>query len=69
MQVSGTPTDGKITDLMVLAQAIGDNIAIPPVFFQLDFLLVKPDVKTGIGFLKVYHIKIVYQHIRKDGTE
>ena len=69
MQVSGTPTDGKITDLMVLAETIGYNTAIPPVFFQLDFLIVEPDVKTGSGFLKVYHIKIVYQHIRKDGTE
>ena len=69
MQISGTATDGKITDLMIIVETISDDIDIPTVFFQLDFLFIKPYVKTRIASFIVYHIKIVYKHIRKDGTE
>ena len=60
---------GETTDRMIFAEAISYDITGTPVFFQQDFLLLKPYVKTGIGSLKVYHFKIVYQHIRKDGSE
>ena len=48
---------------------MGDDGGIALVFTKLGFLSVQPDVKTGIGFLEVHHVEIVYQHIRKDGSE
>lgn len=33
------------------------------------FFLVKPDVETGVGFLKMVDFEIVDQNIRKDGAE
>ena len=35
----------------------------------MDFFLVKPDVETGVGFLKMVDFEIVDQNIRKDGAE
>ena len=39
------------------------------VLTHLDLLLVEPYVKTSIGLLKLGNVKVVYQHIRKDGTK
>ena len=69
MQIGTTSANGKITDLMVFAKTIGNNIAITFVFFQLDFLFIKPYVKTLVCLLKINHIEIIYKHIREDGTE
>ena len=67
MEPGGTAPDGEVLDGVVIAEAMGDDGGIELVFTKLDFLFVQPDVKTGIGFLEVHHVEIVYQHIRKDG--
>ena len=36
---------------------------------HLNLLLVKPDVETKVGLLKLGNVKVVYQHIRKDGSK
>lgn len=37
--------------------------------FSWTFFFIKVDVKTGSTFVKTNNIKVVYKHIRKDGTE
>lgn len=69
MQIGTASTNGKIADLMILAKTIGYNTAITFAFFHLDFLFVKPYVKTPGCLLNTNHIKILYKHIREDGTE
>ena len=69
MEPGGTAPDGEVLDGVVIAEAMGDDGGIELVFTKLDFLFVQPDVKTGVGFLEVHHVEIVYQHIRKDGLE
>ena len=38
------------------------------VLTQHDLLLVKPDVETGLGLLKIDNVEVVDKHIGKDGT-
>ena len=69
MEIGGTAPDGKVLNGMVLSKTMGYDRRVLLVLTHLDLLLVKPDVKTSVGFLKHGNIKVVYQHIGKDGTK
>ena len=69
MQVSGTATNREVLNGMILSKAVGYDRGVLLVLTHLDLLLVKPDVETKGSLLKLGNIKVVYQHIRKDGTK
>jgi len=69
MQVSGTTTNRKVLNGMILTKNMGYDRGILLVLTHLDLLLVKPDVETKGRLLKLGNIKVVYQHIRKDGSK
>ena len=69
MEMGSTASDGKVLNGMVLTKTMRDDGRVLLVLTHLDLLLVEPYVKTSIGLLKLGNIKIVYQHIGKDGTQ
>ena len=48
---------------------MGYDLGVLLVLTQLNFLLVKPYVETKVSLLKFGNIKVVYQHIWKDGSQ
>ena len=69
MKVGGTTADGKVLDRMVLSEAMGYDPGVLLVLTHLNLLLVKPYVETKVSLLKLGNVKIVYQHIREDGSK
>ena len=69
MQIGGTPTDGKVLNDTVLAEPIRYHGTFVLVITRHDLLLVKIDVETGLGLLKIGNVEVVDKHIRKDDTK
>lgn len=69
MKIGGSAANRIVLYRMVITEAIRYYRFIILVLPKLDLLLVKPDVETAIAFLEIIYIKIVYQHIRKDGSQ
>ena len=69
MKVSGTATNREVLNGMILSKAVGYDRGVLLVLTHLDLLLVKPDVETKVSLLKLGNVKVVYQHIRKDGSK
>ena len=69
MQVSGTATDREVLNGMIISKAVGYDRGVLLILMHLDLLLVEPDVETKGGLLKLGNVKVVYQHIRKDGSQ
>ena len=69
MKVGGTATDREVLDGVVLTETMGYDRGVFLVLTHLDLLLVKPDVETKVFLFKVDNVKVVYQHIGKDGTK
>ena len=62
MEVCGPSTYRIILYGVVIAESVRDYIFVEPVFAKLLFLLIKPDVKTGIAFFKSFNVEVVYQY-------
>jgi hypothetical protein len=69
MQVGGTTTNREVLNGMILSKAMGYDRGVLLVLTQLDLLLVKPYIETKVSLLKLGNVKVVYQHIRKDGSK
>ena len=69
VKVGGATADGKVLDRMVLSEAMGYDPGVLLVLTHLNLLLVKPYVETKVSLLKIGNVKIVYQHIREDGSK
>ena len=69
MEVGRTTTNRKVLNGMILSKTMGYDRGVLLVLTKQDLLLVKPDVETKVCLLKLGNIKVVYQHIRKDGSK
>ena len=69
MEIGSTASDGKVLNGMILSKAMGYYRGVLLVLTHLDLLLVKPYVETKVTLLKPGNVKVVYQHIRKDGSK
>ena len=54
---------------MVFTESMRYNRGVLLVLTHLNLLLVKPYVETEVSLLKSGNIKVVYQHIGKDGSQ
>ena len=69
MEIGSTASDGKVLNGMILSKAMGYDRGVLLVLTHLDLLLVKPYVETKGSLLKLGNVKVVYQHIGKDGAQ
>ena len=69
MEVGGAAAKKEVLDDAILAETVGDDRMVVAVLTKLNLLFVKPYVETEVAFLKFYNIKVVYQHIREDGSK
>ena len=59
MKISGTASYRKVLDGVIITKTIRYYRLVLLILSELNFLLVKPNVKTGVGLLKMINIKII----------
>lgn len=68
MQICGPAAYRKITDGMIITKTVGYDILVESILIHLFGLFIKPYIKSIVCLFKTVYIKVVNQHIGKDGA-